>query len=95
VARLTAMPTPPMLRSRQPSDLVHAAPDPLVSVSVAAMTLVAIGLLLAGILAVYDWKTPGAEAPLVLWIAVIALATLAVDLLVVSVRYLRRLRLGL
>jgi hypothetical protein len=89
------MPTPPMLRGRQPADAAQTAPDPLVSVSVAAMALVAIGLLLAGILAVYDWKTPGAEAPLVFWIAVIAVVTLAIDLLVIGVRYLRRLRLGL
>jgi hypothetical protein len=71
------------------------APDPLVSVSVAAMTVVAAGLLLAGILAVYDWKTPGAEAPLVFWVAVVAVATLLVDVLVVGARYLRRRRLGL
>lgn len=71
------------------------APDPLVSVSVAAMGLVAVGLLLAGILAVYDWKTPGAEAPLVLWIVVVAVATFLVDIAVVGLRHVRRMRLGL
>jgi hypothetical protein len=95
VARLTAMPTPPMLRGRPPSEAAPPAPDPLVSVSVAAMVVVALGLLLAGILAVYDWKTPGAEAPLVFWVAVLAVATLVIDLLVVGARHLRRRRLGL
>lgn len=89
------MPTPPMLRGRQRSVPSRGGPDPLVSVSVAAMAAVAVGLLLAGILAVYDWKTPGAEAPLVFWVAVVAVATLLVDVLVVAARYARRQRLGL
>ncbi|MDQ6856754.1 MAG: hypothetical protein M3Z57_06750 [Candidatus Dormibacteraeota bacterium] len=89
------MPTPPMLRSREPAAAERLVPDPLVALNVAAMSIVAAGLLLAGILAVYDWKTPGAEAPLVFWTAVIAIALFALDLLVVSLRYVRRLRLGL
>jgi heme/copper-type cytochrome/quinol oxidase subunit 1 len=89
------MPTPPMLRSREPAAVAQPTPDPLVALNVAAMSIVGIGLLLAGILAVYDWKTPGAEAPLVFWTAVIAVALLAIDVLVVALRYIRRLRLGL
>jgi hypothetical protein len=89
------MPTPPMLRSREPSADGRLTPDPLVAVNVAAMAVVAGGLFLAGILAVYDWRTPAAEAPLVFWIAVVAVALLVIDMLVVGVRYLRRLRLGL
>ncbi len=89
------MPTPPMLRSREPASVVRPTPDPLVALNVGAMSVVGIGLLLAGILAVYDWKTPGAEAPLVFWTAITAVALFALDLLVVSLRYIRRLRLGL
>ena len=70
-------------------------PDPLVAVNIAGMAIVASGLFLAAVLAVYDWKTPGAEAPLVFWIAVTAAALFVVDLVVMSARYLRRLRLGL
>lgn len=95
MSRLTGMPTPPMLRGGHPSGAGRRGPDPLVSVNVACMAVVAVGLLLAGILAVYDWKTPGAEAPLVFWTAVVAVAIFAVDVLVVGVRYVRRLRLGL
>lgn len=95
MARLTAMPTPPMLSGRQPVEASPRTPDPLVSLNVAAMALVAVGLLLAGILAVYDWKTPGAEAPLVLSIAVVAVATFLVDVLVVAARHVRRFRVGL
>jgi peptidoglycan/LPS O-acetylase OafA/YrhL len=70
-------------------------PDPLVAVNIVAMAIVAGGLFLAAVLAVYDWKTPGAEAPLVFWIVVTAVALFVIDLLVMSARYLRRLRLGL
>ena len=65
------------------------------AVNVAAMAVLAGGLFLAAVLAVYDWRTPGAEAPLVFWIALIAIALFCIDVLVVGVRYLRRLRLGL
>ncbi|MGH7723594.1 MAG: hypothetical protein ACRENL_12335 [Candidatus Dormibacteria bacterium] len=88
------MPTPPMLRSRQPA-AERSTPDPLVAVNVAILAVVAGGLFLAAILAVYDWRTAGAEAPLVFWIAVMAVALFVVDVLVVGVRHLRRLRLGL
>jgi hypothetical protein len=89
------MPTPPMLSSREPSREVRSSPDPLVALNVAVLAVLAAGMFLAAVLAVYDWRTPGAEAPLVLWIAVIAVALFVVDVLVVSRRHLRRLRLGL
>jgi hypothetical protein len=89
------MPTPPMLRSREPAAVERSMPDPLVALNVAALSVVGAGLFLAGILAVYDWKTPGAEAPLVFWTAITAVALFALDVLVVSLRFVRRLRLGL
>jgi peptidoglycan/LPS O-acetylase OafA/YrhL len=84
-----------MLRSRESSADQRSAPDPLVSVNIAALAVVVAGLFLAAVLAVYDWKTPGAEAPLVFWIAITAIALFIIDVLVVSLRYVRRLRLGL
>lgn len=89
------MATPPMLQSPAAGAVGRSRPDPLVALDVTAITVVCIGLLLAGFLAVYDYSTPGAEAPLVLWIAVLAVALLLVNLIVVSLRYVRRLRLGL
>ena len=89
------MPTPPMLGSRDPSAAAPTAPDPLVALNVAALSVVGAGLFLAAILAVYDWKTPGAEAPLVFWTALVAIALFVLDLLVVVLRHVRRLRLGL
>ncbi|MBJ7609806.1 MAG: hypothetical protein JF887_10330 [Candidatus Dormibacteraeota bacterium] len=89
------MPTPPMLRSPQASADRRSSPDPLVALTVASLAVVAVGLLIAGTLAVYDWKTPGAEGPLVLWLAIVTVAVLILDLLLLGARYLRRLRLGL
>jgi hypothetical protein len=88
------MATPPMLRSSEASGIGHSTPDPLVSINVLALGVVAIGLFIAAVLAVYDWKTPGAEAPLVLWLAIIAVALVGLDLAVLVIRHLRRLRLG-
>lgn len=72
----------------------QAAHDPLVSVNVAVISVVTAGLLLAGVLAVYDWKTPGAEGPLAVVLAALTVALLGLDILVLSVRHLHRLRLG-
>jgi hypothetical protein len=88
------MATPPMLRSSEASATRRSVPDPLVALNVGGLVVVALGLLLAGILAVYDYSTPGAEAPLVLWVAAIAVALFVVDIAVVGVRHVRRLRLG-
>jgi hypothetical protein len=87
------MATPPMLRSSKGRG--SSTPDPLVALNVLALGVVAFGLLIAAVLAVYDWKTPGAEAPLVLWLAIIAAAVVGLDLAVLVARHRRRLRLGL
>lgn len=84
-----------MLRSSQGSRAANATPDPLVAVNVFALGVVAVGLFIAAVLAVYDWKTPGAEAPLVLVLAIVAIALFGLDLAILVVRHLRRLRLGL
>ena len=90
------MPTPPMLRSREPAAVARSGPRSAGGPQRRGHERRRPpGLLLAGILAVYDWKTPGAEAPLVFWTAVVAIALFAVDVLVVGLRYVRRLRLGL
>jgi hypothetical protein len=86
------MATPPMLRSSEARG--SSIPDPLVSLNVLGLGVVAVGLLIAGVLAVYDWKTPGAEAPLVLCLAIIAVAVMGLDLAVLVARHRRRLRLG-
>jgi uncharacterized membrane protein len=89
------MATPPMLRSSEGSRTGDSTPDPLVTVNVFALAVLAVGLFIAAVLAVYDWTTPGAEAPLVLWLAIIAIALAALDLAILVSRHRRRLRLGL
>jgi hypothetical protein len=89
------MATPPMLRSTDGSGSARSTPDPLVALNVFALGVVALGLFIAAVLAVYDWKTPGAEALLVLWLAMVGVALLGLDLAVLVTRHLRRLRLGL
>ena len=84
-----------MLRPPQTASSRQAAPDPLVALNVLLLSVLAAGLLIAGVLAVYDWKTPGAEAPLVFWMAVIAGAVIILDVILLSLRHVRRLRLGL
>ncbi len=89
------MPTPPMLQTRSAAPGPHHRPDPLVALDIAGMSVVCLGLLLAGILAVYDYSTPGAEAPLVLTTAAVAVVLLLVNVLVMGLRHVRRIRLGL
>ena len=89
------MPTPPMLQTRSHAAGRPTQPDPLVALDVAAMTVLCVGLLLAAFLAVYDYSTPGAEAPLVLGLAALAVFVFVVNVVVMTVRHVRRLRLGL
>ena len=80
-----------MLQPRDPQDQVPAParPDPATSLSAAFMAITAAGLLLGGILAVYDWTVPGAERPLFFGVLATFLAALGVQVLAVTVRHLR------
>ncbi len=85
------MATPPMLRSRgslPPG--THRDPDPVVWLAVGLMALVALGLAIAGILAVYDVATPPSLAPVVRVVTVLFAATLLVLVLGAAVRHARR-----
>ena len=84
-----------MLERRQPGNVRMPAaerPDPAVSLAVGLFGLTAIALLIGGILAVYDWTTPGAEKPL--FFAALSLfgATVAMLIGVATARYLRSAR---
>ena len=58
------MPTPPMLRIPDRDQVLPRRPDPVASIVVLLIGVTAVGLVLGGILAVYDWTTPGAMRPL-------------------------------
>jgi len=51
-------------RPGDPAPSPPSAFDPWVSVTVLMLGLTVIGLVLGGVLAIYDWRTPGAEQPL-------------------------------
>ena len=73
------MATPPMLRTR--GSLPPGAgsgPDPVVWLAVGLMALVALGLVIAGVLAVYDVATPPSLAPLVRVVVILFAATLVI-----------------
>jgi hypothetical protein len=80
-----------MLQPRDPQDRVPAParPDPATSLSAVFLVLAAAGLFLGAILAVYDWKVPGAETPLFFGVLAAFLAALGVQVLAVTVRHLR------
>ncbi|MFN2451948.1 MAG: hypothetical protein ABR541_06320 [Candidatus Dormibacteria bacterium] len=86
------MATPPMLGSRVPlQNGVSRGPDPVVWLAVGLMTLIALGLGIAGVLAVYDVKTPASLAPLVAMVAVLFGLMLLTLVLGAAVRHARRI----
>ena len=63
--------------------------DPLAAITVLGLSLIALGLFAAAVLAVYTYSTPDVELPLVIAIALAFVAVLAVNLLGFALRQLR------
>ncbi len=72
-----------MLRSRDPAPALPSqrAADPLGSLTVTLLWLIALALFAAAILAVYTYSTPGVEVPLVIAIALSFGVVLALNVL--------------
>ena len=68
--------------------------DPLTSFTVLLLGVIAAGLLVIAILAVYTYSTPDVELPLVIAIALAFSMLLFVNVIGLGVRELRRLRAG-
>jgi hypothetical protein len=64
-------------------------PDPVIAIAVILFSLCVAGLVLGGILAVYDWTTPGAERPLLWGVLASFLGAIAVLLLGATARWVR------
>jgi hypothetical protein len=80
-----------MLQPR-PGELAPSPPtafDPWVSVTVLMLGLTVIGLVLGGVLAIYDWRTPGAEQPLFFVVLGIFFAALGIQVMAAAVRWAR------
>ena len=79
-----------MLRPREPEPVGHSAPrDPLLSLTVLLLGLIAVALFAAAILAVYTYSTPGVEAPLVIAISLGFVLVLGANVLRSAVRQWR------
>jgi hypothetical protein len=78
-----------MLRPRDPEPGSAARPDPLVSLTVAALSGIAFALLAAAVLAVYTYSTPDVELPLVIAITLAFSTVLILNLLRLIVRRMR------
>lgn len=84
-----------MLRPRDPEGrraVTVRRPDPVAVVSSLLLTLCAAGLLAGGVLAVYDWTTPGAEMPLFFGVLATFVAALGIEVLAATARRLRSAR---
>jgi hypothetical protein len=64
-------------------------PDPLLSITVGALTVIAVALFVAAVLATYTYSTPDVELPLVIAIALFFVVVAVANLLRLAVRHLR------
>jgi hypothetical protein len=63
--------------------------DPILAITVGALSVIAVGLFAAAILATYTYSTPNVELPLVIAIALFFVVTLGANILRLAVRNLR------
>lgn len=78
-----------MLRVPDRAAVSRRRSDPVVAIAVILFGLSVIGLVLGGILAVYDWTTPGAERPLLWGVLASFFGAIATLLLGATARWVR------
>jgi len=80
-----------MLRSRETGRTsLRPRADSIAAITVLLLCVCAGGLLIAGVMAVYDYTTPGAEAPLALGLTVTFGVVLALNIVVATIRHFSR-----
>jgi hypothetical protein len=77
-----------MLDPREPA-AVRGRADPLLAITVGALTVIAAALLVAAVLATYTYSTPDVVLPLVIAITLFFVVVLGANLLRIAVRHLR------
>jgi hypothetical protein len=77
-----------MLDPREPAAL-RGRTDPVLSITVGALAVIAVALLVAAVLATYTYSTPDVELPLSIAIAVCFVVVLGANLVRLAVRHLR------
>jgi len=78
-----------MLRPRDPEPAPAPRPDPLASITVGLLGLIALALLAAAILAVYTYSTPAVELPLVIATTAAFVAMLLLNLIRLALSHAR------
>ena len=91
---LSVVPTPPMLRAREPLPERPPGPDPVLAFTVFMLVLIGLGLFVAAFLAVYTYSTPDVEQPLVIAITLAFSLLVIVNVIRLGVRQLRQLLAG-
>jgi uncharacterized integral membrane protein len=77
-----------MLDPREPAAL-RSRTDPVLSITVGALAVIAVALLVAAVLATYTYSTPNIELPLIIAIALCFVVVLGANLVRLAVRHLR------
>jgi uncharacterized integral membrane protein len=77
-----------MLDPREPAAGRRRA-DPVLSITVGALTVIAVALFAAAVLATYTYSTPDVELPLVIAIALFFVVIVGANLVRIAVRHLR------
>jgi uncharacterized integral membrane protein len=77
-----------MLDPREPT-VQSRRTDPLSALTVGALSVIAIALFVAAVLATYTYATPNVELPLVIAIALFFVVVLGANLLRIAARHLR------
>jgi hypothetical protein len=77
-----------MLDSREPA-LQRVHPDPVLSITIGALSVIAVALLAAAVLATYTYSTPDVELPLVIAIALCFVVVVGANLVRIAVRHFR------
>jgi uncharacterized integral membrane protein len=77
-----------MLDPREPAVLRSRA-DPLLAITVGALTVIAVALFAAAVLATYTYSTPNVELPLVIAIVLGFVVVLGANLARLAIRHLR------
>jgi uncharacterized integral membrane protein len=77
-----------MLDPREPVT-ARNRPDPVVSITIGALTVIAVALFAAAVLATYTYSTPDVELPLVIAIVLFFVVVVGANLLRLAVRHLR------
>jgi uncharacterized integral membrane protein len=77
-----------MLDSREPGARGRQT-DPLSAITVGALSVIAVALFAAAVLATYSYSTPNVELPLIIAITLFFVVVLGANVLRLAVRHLR------